>query len=106
MEVMRGGTPVAFKPITEDCYNEMLEVLPPKDWISRGFLVGEEWDTVRVDGGGVPGYTACLWFNGKYWESTVPLSRIEWRDLKGEDIHAMIMAYDAAAPAYKSPWYA
>lgn len=34
---------VKWKPVTEDRYMEMLEILPPAYWGKHGFLVGEPW---------------------------------------------------------------
>jgi hypothetical protein len=66
-----------MKECTADRYDEMLGVLPPALWLSKGFLVGEPFDhrTCKVTHVVRASYAAFLQRNGKFYEGddmTVP----------------------------------
>lgn len=83
-----------FKPCDEERYMEMLGVLPPLDWVSKGFLVSEplshrECTITKVVRNT---YQAMVrrtnTFDGKdqYFESTSGLTRAEWCALDSSEI--------------------
>lgn len=81
----------AWAEVTEQRYNEMLEVLPPIGWDSKGFLVGEAWVhkpcSVANDPGYVTaGYQAFAHIDGKFYACDMPLTRKEWKALERNDI--------------------
>ena len=62
---------------SEERYDEMLGVLPPALWLSKGFLVGEPFDhrTCKVTNIVRASYAAFFQKNGKFYEGgnlTVP----------------------------------
>jgi hypothetical protein len=62
---------------SEEDYTEMLEVLPPALWLSKGFLVGEPFEhrTCKVTNVVRASYAAFFQKNGKFYEGgnmTVP----------------------------------
>ena len=71
-------TPIKWLPSTHAAYEEMLGCLPPIDWNSGGFLVGEPYD--HDAGNGLPRYTGYRRKNGKYQVSSRPMTRPEFRE--------------------------
>jgi hypothetical protein len=78
--IARQQTPITWKPIDAHRYNDMLGVLPPIDWTSAGFLVGEPYDHSMATG--QPRYTAFIDRYGWYYESSRPITRREWREFQ------------------------
>ena len=77
-------TPVTFKEVTEERYDEMLNVLPPAVWeISKGFLVGEPHDH---DDEGRARFAAFFRKNGAYFEATRPMSVREFKAIQAHDV--------------------
>lgn len=72
---------MAWKLVTEDRYDEMLGVVPPLDWVSKGFLVGEQWcdKECSVIALPSPAYTAFVSYMGRFYENDEPMTRREWR---------------------------
>jgi hypothetical protein len=76
-----------FKRCSEKRFNQMLDMLPPLAWTSKGFLVGEAWGdrTCAVTGNLRPTFKAmiCRWDQEgmSYFESTMGLTVAEWRAL-------------------------
>ena len=68
--------PAIWKRVTEERYDDMLNVLPPLAWVGHGFLVGEAWDQ---DSNGTPRFTALLRRPDGFFESLYPLSVSDWR---------------------------
>lgn len=71
----RQQTPIYWMRTTQHKYNEMLEVLPPIDWRSGAFLVGEPTD--HDFGTGQPRYQAYRELGGFYYASSRPITRTE-----------------------------
>jgi hypothetical protein len=72
-------TPVTWSETTKERYWEMLECLPPTAHCSGGFLVGEPWDHHATSG--QPRYAAFSEIGGKYYASSRPMTRGEFRKL-------------------------
>jgi hypothetical protein len=77
-------------PCDETRFNEMLEVLPPLAWCSKGFLVGEAWShrDCTITGRYCATFMAMVDrsrvaapFEARFVESTVGLTVAEWRAL-------------------------
>jgi hypothetical protein len=64
-----------WQPITEDRYDEMLGVLPPRLHYHDGFLVGEP---MSFDRGGQT-WSAFRIINGHHFEASQPLTLAEFR---------------------------
>lgn len=82
-ETTTDKTGPAFKPCDLKRYDEMLEVLPPLEWVRKGFLVGEPWShrACVITGKVLPTYQAMVCqsaLNGRYFESTSGLTVPEW----------------------------
>ena len=69
-------TTITWTETTEARYYEMLDVLPPACSRGNGFLVGEPWDHHAITGR--PRYQACLFYGGKYYASSRPVSVTEF----------------------------
>jgi len=70
-------TPIAWAEISGDKYEEMLCILPPAAQSSAGFLVGEPMD--HDFSTGEPRYTAFRQDGTRYYESSRPITRREFR---------------------------
>lgn len=70
-------TPITWKEVSADRYDDMLNVLPPLDWRGGAFLVGEAWDHDIETGR--PRYAAFRQFGPQYFEASRPLTRAELR---------------------------
>jgi hypothetical protein len=59
-----------MKECSEERYDEMLGVLPPALWLSKGFLVGEPFDhrTCKVTKVVRASYAAFFQHKGKFYE--------------------------------------
>jgi len=82
-----------WKPVTQDRYDEMLNVLPPLRWNSLGFLVGEAYSERTCTETARPRqtFTALAKVGGQHFEALEALTVPEWL--------AMTPAKIAAAPA-------
>lgn len=74
--------PMTWKRVDEERFDYMLECLPPIDWNSKGFLVGEAWSTIQ----GEEAYCAFFSHNGDYYESQYPLTRNMWKNITIDDV--------------------
>ena len=72
-------SPIQWDPITEDYWQEMLEVLPPAAYSDIGFLVGEPTDHHAQSGR--PRFVAYIRRNGQHLESSRPLTIQEFNAL-------------------------
>lgn len=65
-----------WKEVTEERYDEMLNILPPAHWDSKGFLVGEPWTHrfCRATGLFRAAFAAFVRYNGKFYECDEPLT--------------------------------
>ena len=68
--------PVVWEPVSEERYDEMLEVLPPAAYGSGGFLVGEPWDHHTLTGR--PRYQAFIKRGHEYLTSNRPMTKAEF----------------------------
>ncbi len=67
-----------WQEITEDRYDDMLNVLPPVIWLDKGFMVGEPWDhNIR----GQPRFGAFIRHRNKFYECLHPMTILEFREL-------------------------
>lgn len=71
-----GEMTTTWKRVSKARYWEMLEVLPPAVMGGGGFLVGEPMDT---NADGKLTFSAFLEKNGKYFESSRPMTIKEFR---------------------------
>ncbi len=71
-----------FKEVTEARFDEMLGMLPPLAWDSKGFLVSEAW---RHNDAGQPMFAPFLSVNGKFYEGDEPITVPDWRKLNPYD---------------------
>lgn len=69
--------PVTWAEITEERYDEMLNVLPPVNYGRGGFQVGEPAD--HHAGNGRPRFAAFIASGGKHYESSRPMTSTEFR---------------------------
>lgn len=67
---------IKWKIVSEERYMEMLEILPPIGWSTKGFLVGEPW---RHDDKGRGMYAPFLSLNGRYAEGDGPITIQDFR---------------------------
>jgi hypothetical protein len=74
----RQDTPIEWLETTEERYWEMLEVLPPACMMGGGFLVGEASDHHAVSG--QPRFQGFISGNGKYRQSSRPITRSEFQE--------------------------
>jgi hypothetical protein len=81
---------MTWAEVTEERYNEMLEILWPAEWLPLGFLVGEPWDHDPATGR--PRFTAFVQVDGKHYEALAPMSIPEFRNLRPGDVRAAIAA--------------
>ena len=73
----RQHTPITWSTVTEDTYDEMLEVLPPAYMGNHGFLVGEPWD--HAVSTGQPRYAAYRHApTGYWWTASRPMTIAEF----------------------------
>lgn len=70
-----------WKEIDEARYTEMLEILPPALWLTKGFLVGEPYthreckETKQFRAA----FTPFLSLGGKFFEGDEPMTSPEFR---------------------------
>lgn len=76
----RQNTPIGWREITEEKYHEMLEVLPPIEWTTRGFMVSEPCDHHALTG--KPRYGAYVTIGHRFFTASRPLTREEFRKAK------------------------
>jgi len=83
----RQRTPITWEPSTEERFEEMLCVLPPAAWDhgAGGFLVGEPYD--HDAGNGQPRYQGFREFGGKYYQSSRPMTRAEFKNELTTGVH-------------------
>lgn len=74
--------PMTWKRVDEERFEEYCWALPPIDWTSKGFLVGESWSTIQ----GEEAYRAFFSHNGDYYESQYPLTRNMWMNITIDDV--------------------
>ena len=70
-------TPIQWAEVTEEKYNEWLDVLPPALWLAGGFLVGEPWDHHPLTG--YPRFAAYREQGGKFYTANRPMTRTEFK---------------------------
>jgi hypothetical protein len=70
---------MAIKEVTEERYDEMLDMLPPALWVGKGFLVGEPFDhrKCNITGKMSATYTAFFHAKGRYFEGD-PMTTAEF----------------------------
>lgn len=75
----RQDSPIEWQETTRERYEDMLNVLPPADYNRSytAFLVGEPWDHHAINGR--PRYQAFRMTDAKYWQSSRPMTRPEFR---------------------------
>lgn len=71
--------PIEWSEVTEDKYDDMLNVLPPAAWVNGRFLVGEPWDHHALSGR--PRYAAFVKRGGKCYASSRPITVKEFHAL-------------------------
>ena len=83
-----------WKPVSEERYGEMLEILWPALWEGPGFLVGEAWDhvTCKVRGVECAAFAAFVRVDGQHYECTTPVTTAEFRTLTPDVLRAEIGA--------------
>jgi len=69
--------PGVWVPVTEERFNEMLNVLPPAAWHNGAFLVGEASD--HHAGTGRPRFTCYRERHGEFAEYSRPMTHREFR---------------------------
>lgn len=72
----RQDTPVTWSEVTQEHFNEMLNVLPPI-YGPGGFMVSEACDHCAKTG--APRFAAYRERGGKFWESSRPMTVAEFR---------------------------
>lgn len=70
-------TPVSWEPVTEETFDDMLNVLPPAYMGNGGFLVGEAWDHHALTG--QPRYAAYRKHGGVYETASRPMTIKEFK---------------------------
>ena len=75
----RQDSPLTWQEITEERYEYAFEVLPPAAYSQYGFLLGEPQD--HHAGNGQPRYSAYRHINGRYEESSRPVTIAEFKHL-------------------------
>lgn len=75
----RQDAPIKWDPVSEEHYTDALEALPPIDWGSRGFLLGEPSDHHALSGR--PRFRAFLRTPDGLFISSRPITRHEWRNI-------------------------
>ncbi len=85
--------PTRWKAISAQRYLELLEILPPLDWSAKGFLVGE---AVSHTEEGATTFTACAEVGDRYFESTAPITRAQFRALTAADVLGNVESAEAA----------
>lgn len=76
----RQDVPVTWSAVSEETYNDMLEVLPPAYMGNGGFLVGEPWD--HHAGTGQPRYAAYRKRGEVYETASRPMTIREFKEAK------------------------
>lgn len=86
--------PFAFKPCTEERYDEMLNILPPRTWIALGFLVGEpvSFRACRETGDERATWSAFAKVHGEHYEAEQALTVLEFVRLTPADVLAGVPA--------------
>jgi hypothetical protein len=76
-----------WKEVDEARYDEMLGVLPPALWLSKGFLVGEPFDhrTCKETGRFAPTYAAFVAHGGRFFEGP-NMTPMEFRKLSISEV--------------------
>jgi hypothetical protein len=76
-----------WKEVSDERYNEMLEVLPPALWLANRFLVGEPTSHRRckITNKVMPTYAPFIFAFGRYYEGD-PMTPAEFRAFKDEDL--------------------
>ena len=75
----RQDSPIGWDEVTEESYQEMLNVLPPELWAGGAFLVGEPSDHHATTG--AARFACYVRRYGKHYQATRPISRAEFRAL-------------------------
>lgn len=77
-----------WKEVTEDRYNDMLNVIPPLAWVSKGFLVGEAWThkICSINHRMSSAFQAMVRSNGQYYECLEPMTVAEWREVHSSEV--------------------
>ena len=76
-------------PCTEERYNEMLEILPPRMWVGKGFLVGEPNNhrlSMMAGLGWADTYAAFFRLNDKFYCSNGDMTVAEFNKVNHADI--------------------
>jgi len=75
--IERQRAPIHWQPTTADKYMEMLEVLPPIEWRSGAFLVGEPIDHCHATGR--PRFQAYRQIDDRFYASNRAITVLELR---------------------------
>ena len=77
-----------WRPVTEERFDEMLGIMPPLAWTSKGFLVGEAWShrECRITGIVRATFTAFAKVDGQHYEALSDLTYPEWGAITRQDI--------------------
>jgi len=78
-KAVRQHTPITWTETTSEVFYDMLGCLPPAAMIGNGFLVGEPYDHDASNG--KPRFDAFKEEDGKYWSSSRPMTRTEFKEL-------------------------
>lgn len=71
---------LAFRPITPERYDDMLDILPPALETGLGFLMGEPMDyrVCRVQGTTRAAYSAFVQSGAVHFQASAPMTAPEW----------------------------
>ena len=77
---------VEWKEISAERFDDMLGVLPPVAFGSGGFMVGEAWSHVLVEGREFAAYAGFKHIDAKFYECLAPLTVAQFKALTPADV--------------------